>query len=174
MHLTKCELGHIYDTEKFRSCPHCYSANMTQEDEEDALGAFQADKSTEQASMEETRQFYVLHRRKTVGMLVCIEGQMKGDAFLLKEGDNIIGRGSNMDVALTMEETISRQRHATIDYDETEGVFTLSYDTERNDVLVNGRKAKSGRTLADRDKIQLGECKLILIEAGDIWESKMD
>lgn len=174
MHLIKCELGHIYDTEKFRSCPHCYSANMTQEDEEDALGAFQADKSTEQASVEETRQFYVLHRRKTVGMLICIAGQMQGDAFLLKEGDNIIGRGSNMDVALTMEETISRQRHATIDYDETEGVFTLSYDTERNDVLVNGRKTKSGKRLADRDVIRLGECELVLIEAGDIWDSKKD
>lgn len=174
MHLTKCELGHIYDTEKFRSCPHCYSANMTQEDEEDALGAFQADKSTEQASVEETRQFYVLHRRKTVGMLICIEGQMKGDAFLLKEGDNIIGRGSNMDVALTMEETISRQSHATIDFDEKKGVFTLSYNKERDDVLVNGRRPKTGKTLAGRDQIQLGDCKLILIEAGDVWENRMD
>lgn len=109
-----------------------------------------------------------------MGMLICIEGRMQGDAFLLKEGDNIIGRGSNMDVALTMEETISRQSHATIDYDEKKRVFTLSYDKERNDVLVNGRRPKPGRTLADRDKIQLGECKLILIEAGDIWESRMD
>lgn len=174
MHLTKCELGHIYDTEKFRSCPHCYSANMTQEDEEDALGAFQADKSTEQASAEETKQFYVLHRRKTVGMLICTEGQMKGEAFLLKEGDNIIGRGSNMDVALTMEETISRQSHATIDYDEKKGVFTLSYDKGRKDVLVNGKQPGSGKILADRDVIQLGSCELVLIEAGDIWESKRD
>lgn len=172
MHLIKCELGHIYDGEKFRSCPHCYSAGMTQEDEDDAQGAFQADKATEQSSENEKLQYYVMRRRRVLGMLVCISGKMKGEAFNLKEGDNIIGRGANMDVALTMEESISRQSHAVIDCDADKGTFVLSFDESRDDVWLNGKTARSGSELSDRDVLRLGECDMVLIDVGDIWKSR--
>lgn len=171
MHLTKCERGHIYDAEKFRSCPHCYSTTMTIEDEEEAMGVSQANKETQQSDAKEKTQFYIMQRRRVYGMLVCVTGVMKGDAFLLKEGDNIIGRSANMDVALTMEETVSRQRHAVIDCDGEKGTFVLTYPVGREDVSVNGRRVKSGRQLKDRDVIRLGDCELVLVESGDIWKN---
>lgn len=171
MHLIKCERGHIYDAEKFRACPHCYSTTMTIEDEEEILGVSQADKETQQSDAREKTQFYIMHRRRVYGMLVCVAGVMKGEAFLLKEGDNIIGRSANMDVALTMEETVSRQRHAVIDCDGNEGTLVLTYPEDREDVRVNNRRVKPGWQLKDRDVIRLGDCELVLVEAGDIWKN---
>lgn len=169
MHMIKCKLGHIYDSDKFRSCPHCYTAGMTLDDEADMLGEYQEDKETEQPGVIEQKNYRVLVRRKAVGMLICVKGEMRGDAFILREGDNIIGRNSNMDVALTQEESISRSGHAAIRFEE-DCSFVLKYSGNRNDVSVNGSKAVDGARLSDRDIIRLGSCELMLIGAGDIWE----
>lgn len=172
MNLIKCELGHIYDAEKFRSCPHCYHTNMTVEDEEDAMGEFQAEQDTQQASEADQQRFYVLHRRRTMGMLVCVAGQMAGEAFVLKEGENVIGRGANMDVALIYEDTISRQQHAMLVWDARQQAFMLQYDESRQDVWINENSVPSGSVVADRDVLRLGTCELILVEAGDIWNNR--
>lgn len=171
MNMTKCKLGHIYDSDKFRSCPHCCTPDMTLDDEDDMLGAYQADKETEQPGEIEQKNFHVIMRRKAVGMLVCVDGAMRGDAFVLREGDNIIGRNSNMDVALTLEESISRSAHAVIRF-EDDCSFVLQYSEDRKDVSVNGSRVANGTILRDRDVIRLGSCELTLIGAGDVWESR--
>lgn len=107
-----------------------------------------------------------------MGMLVCVAGQMAGEAFVLKEGENVIGRGANMDVALTYEDTISRQRHAVLVWDARQQAFVLQYDESRQDVWINENSVPSGSVVSDRDVLRLGTCELILVEAGDIWNNR--
>lgn len=172
MHLTKCDMGHIYDAEKFRSCPHCYKGLMTDEDEMDVLGMHQANEPTQENEDEIRKQFFILNRRKTVGVLVCVSGAMKGEAFLLKEGENLVGRGESMDVALTMEESVSRREHGIIVCDDNTGTYELRIDPQRDDVYVNGTRAKDKMHLRDRDVISFGQCELVIADVGDIWKKR--
>ncbi len=172
MQMIKCEMGHIYDAEKFRTCPHCYSTGMTREAEDDMMGINQADKETEQPDEAQKRQYYVMHRRRVTGMLVCVDGNMKGEGFVIREGDNLVGRSSNMDVALTMEESVSRQQHVILCCDVEDGSCILRYDKNRQDIWVNGSRPRRDCLLKDHDEICLGKCKLIFIEAGDIWKDR--
>ncbi len=168
MHLMKCENGHIYDRDKFRSCPHC--SNIVLEATMMDMAAYsQMEMDTEIPESSLQEDYERIGRRKTVGMLICVSGVMQGDGFMLKEGENDIGRASNMDVALTQEVSISRKKHATIYYDEQNIEFTLKTVNDRNGVLCNGVPVRE-RKLQDRDELTIGKCKLVFVEAGSIWK----
>lgn len=171
MHLLKCENGHIYDSDKFRSCPHCSTVHMEFAATVDDIGDNQADVDTEipEASMQ--MEYEKISRRKVVGMLICKEGEMQGEGFLIREGENAIGRASNMDVALVKEVTISRKHHATIRYQLEKGNCILSVNAEKNDVYINGKKVENEMIIGNYDELMIGDCKLIFIEAGMIWQS---
>lgn len=170
MHLLKCENGHIYDSDKFRSCPHC-SKVMLDVFATDTYGLNQSEVDTEIPPEEIQGSYERIGMRKTVGMLICVEGEMSGEGFLLKEGDNSIGRASNMDVALTREVTISRKEHAVIHFDGDTGTFTLKAGKEEAAVLCNGKQIETECTLQDRDELMLGECRLVFVEAGSVWQT---
>ena len=166
MYLLKCEQGHIYDADKFRSCPHCSRIDMSMA-VADTFGKDQANVETKIPKGDQLTEYEQISFRKTVGMLVCVKGQMKGAGFLLREGENDIGRASNMDVALVREVTISRKSSVSICYNE-KGEYILR--VAEGKVFCNGKLVKSEMVLNDRDVLELGKCKLVLIEAGSIWK----
>ena len=168
MHLLKCQQGHVYDEDKFRSCPHCSRVDMDII-VGDTFGMNQTDVDTKIPKEANLDEYSRIGMRKVVGMLICTEGHMQGSGFLLKEGENDIGRASNMDVALIRETTISRKIHAVISYGEDKK-YVLHPGEDNAEVFCNGRPVKKKRALKDRDVIQLGDCRLVLIEAGDIWQ----
>lgn len=168
MHLLKCEQGHIYDADKFRSCPHCSKIDIDLA-VADTFGENQADVDTEIPPGEQLEEYERINIRKTVGMLVCVKGQMIGAGFLLREGENDIGRASNMDVALVREVTIPRKCSASICYNENRE-YILKVRKDKGEVFCNGKLVESECVLKDRDELELGECKLVLIEAGSIWK----
>lgn len=168
MQLTKCENGHIYNAEKFRSCPHCSKLNLAGQEPSDTFGRNQSDVETALAELAIGAEVGASIKKRVVGMLVVTEGEMAGAGFLLKEGSNSIGRSSNMDVALTAEPTVSRKQHAIIEYADNRYVLKHMDGTKQvilNDELIDGTKE-----LSDRDVIRLGECSLTFIEAGSIWK----
>jgi acetyltransferase-like isoleucine patch superfamily enzyme len=169
MHLLKCENEHIYDSDKFRTCPHCSRITFDAAGL-DIYGLNQADVDTEIPGDELQENYERIAMRRTVGMLVCVEGAMLGEGFLLKEGENSIGRASNMDVALTREVTISRKEHAIIYYDRNTDSFTLTVGKEDAVVLCNDVWVKTNCRLQDRDELVLGECRLVFVEAGNVWQ----
>lgn len=170
MHLLKCENGHIYDTDKFRSCPHCFSIPTEYAAMCEGALENQSEVDTEIPEEKLRSQYEKLCRRKVVGMLVCVEGDMQGEGFLLREGENVIGRASNMDVALTQESTVSRKHHASIVCDVKEWSYTLTVKDAKKGVLVNGQGVEQAIALKNHDQLQLGDCKLIFVEAGEIWK----
>lgn len=168
MNLIKCENKHIYDGDKFRSCPHCSSIVMAPVPSAVTLEE-QSEIDTNIPDLSQQEYYERSIWRKTVGMLICTEGNMRGAGFLLKEGENVIGRASNMDVALVREVSISRKHHATIWYEEESGEYYLEKTKNKSEVLCNQTSVTGRVTLQDRDKISIGDCCLVFIKAGDVW-----
>lgn len=167
MQLIKCDSGHIYDKDKFRSCPHC--SNIVLETTlMDITTGSQEQADTEIPELSLQNNYERISRRKTVGMLLCTQGDMKGDGFFLKEGENVIGRASNMDVALTQEVSISRKKHAVIYYDDNDLSFTLKVINTKTEVFCNG-KSVTECTLKNNDELVIGQCKLVFINVANLW-----
>ncbi len=169
MHLIKCENEHIYDKDKFRSCPHCSKIRIEVR-QPDTFGLGQKDIDTAMPAQEEQKSYQQMESRRVTGLLICVAGQMQGEGFLLREGDNDIGRSSNMDVALTKEITISRKKHATIHCEAEKGSYVLSVNKDKSDVYCNGNLVKEQCELALGDEIMIGDCHLKVITAPDIWK----
>lgn len=158
MRLVKCKQNHVYDADKFGMCPQC--SNRKMEPEELEMETSQVGVDTYKP---EQGEFDYLNRRKVTGCLVCIEGEMQGDGFFLKEGINYIGRVSGMEVALSREVTVSKERHASITYDKETGHHTLQVLKNKDDIAYNGRVIKKSCRLKNRGIIQVGACRLLFI-----------
>lgn len=158
----KCEKGHTYDAEKFLSCPHCAN-QMAGVSVEDILGQNQNRISTAIPTPATLSNYRKLVSGKTVGWLVCIEGTMVGESFVLREGDNYIGRAANMDIALLYEATVSREKHAIITYDSARNVCVLYSPEHADQTFCNDKKVKTKKTLKNRDMLTFGESSFLYI-----------
>lgn len=159
MKLIQCENNHYY-SDKLFSCPYCAKekANVIVED---ASGKKQQQIDTFIFSRRDmsNRQ----SGRKTVGWLVCIEGEMMGESFDLREGENLIGRAAHMDVALLYESTVSREGHAAICYDKDKNNYYIYSFESEGKIYCNNRQVKSRKAIRDRDIITLGDCSLMFV-----------
>jgi len=88
--------------------------------------------------------------------LVAIGGPYSGQSFPLKPGETKIGRESTKDIALSMDNTVSRN-HARIEQEA--GGYVLYDDGSTNGTFVN--KARVSRhELVNADVVQVGSSKL--------------
>lgn len=160
MNLLKCENGHIFDAEKFPSCPHCPNIKAGIKPQK-LLGENQYNVITS-IPQPVNSTGYPLQDRKTAGWLVCISGTVLGESFCLREGENYIGRAANMDIALINEPTVSRKTHAIITYDAKKRSCIL-YPQDSAQTLCNDRLVKTKKTLKNRDVLAFGTCTFIFI-----------
>lgn len=162
MNLIKCKNNHFYDSEKFLSCPHC--ANKVAEPTiKDILGEEQSAVCTDPPEMRPSFDSSNATTKKTVGWLVCISGNMLGESFILREGDNRIGRATSMDICLSYEPTVSRDRHAIITYNSARNAFVLHSSEHEEQILCNHKKIKNRKTIKNHDIITLGDCSLLFV-----------
>ncbi len=117
----------------------------------EALAAKKADATA--ASDAPTQYFQTAPYRKddVAGVIVAIDGELKGEVFPLFDGENKLGRAEASDIVLASK-WISRE-HAMIVHQE--GVFAIVPLTERNRTYVNDREV-DGAELSDGDTIRLG------------------
>ena len=127
-----------------------------------------------------TVHFYqkALGSEPVVGWLVCVEGVHFGQDFRIKSGRNFIGRSGNMDVCLSGDMAVSRDRHAILTYDPKGNTFfaqpgdTLSALSYLNDKpLLEATAIKCG------DMLTVGETNLRFVPFCDgefTWEKKED
>lgn len=162
MKIVRCENDHLYDSEKFFSCPHCAN-QIAGATTEDILGRNQNQINTAIPPSLNKRDYQKIVHGKTVGWLVCIEGTMLGESFVLREGDNYIGRAANMDIALIYEPTVSREKHAIITYDSSHNSCVLFSPEHCDQTFCNNKKVKTKKTLKNRDIISLGDCSFYYI-----------
>lgn len=195
MNLTKCSNGHFYDSDTYASCPHCggggavenqtisYDAGATQSLSDtidlDSLqeqgGGAASGGGYDYADLDEGKTISIYQNDKmetpsmapTVGWLVCTKGRFYGQDFRLKSGRNFIGRSAGMDVCLTGENTVSRERHATIIHEPRQNIFIAQPGDSRELFYVNNNVVLSPVQLKKNDVLQIGEVCLMLIPCCD-------
>lgn len=163
MKLTKCPNNHYYNADKLPYCPHCINIEIGVPIA-DLSGLKQADIATESVHVVDSAN--TLHR-KTIGWLVCIEGNMLGESFILYEGNNFIGRSPQMNICLSKEPTVSRNNHACIIYNREKRTLSIQSGTKNHIVLLNDNILTDSQPLQDRNLIQLGDCILLYVALCD-------
>ncbi|MDR2355004.1 MAG: FHA domain-containing protein [Clostridiales Family XIII bacterium] len=109
-----------------------------------------------------------------VGWLVCIEGSHLGEDFRLKSGRNFIGRASGMDIAVTGDNTVSREKHAVIVYEPKKHRFLVQPGEAKELCYLNEKAVLSPEELTINDTIALGNTKLMFFPCcGDAFNWDM-
>ncbi len=98
-----------------------------------------------------------------VGWLVALGGEHIGASFSLKVGKNFIGRGTNMDVALTNEKSVSRERHAIVIYEPRESIFLVQPGESSNLTYRNNKVVLMPVQLEAYDTITVGDVNLLFM-----------
>ena len=203
--LSRCPRGHLYDGSKYDTCPHCAvtqapDVTMMPEmpDDEITLAEpvmmpippqpqeapragktqtvfLQGDPTVERSSM--TMQYYqkTIGAEPVVGWLVCVRGVHYGQDFRLKAGRNFIGRGGNMDVCLSADRTVSRDRHAILTFDPLGKNFLIQPGESSALCYLNRKPVLVPTELQSGDRISLGDADLIFVPFGGTlfaWDSE--
>ncbi len=95
------------------------------------------------------------------GWVVCLEGEKRGVDFQLYGGKNSIGRGSENDIQLDFDSTISKGVNAIIQYDDKNNRFWLNPGNSKNNMYINNELLLTAVELKDYDVMEIGETKLI-------------
>ncbi len=199
MNLTKCSNGHFYDSDAYASCPHCggtvdnttisLDAGMTQSlsstidleslqrktDHADGGYGYGDLDDSKTISIYQNQRVETKTMAPVVGWLVCTKGRFYGQGFELKSGRNFVGRGIDMDVCLSGENSVSRERHATIIHEPRQNIFIAQPGDSRELFYVNNDVVLSPVQLKKNDILQIGEVCLMLIPCCDTqfnWEKE--
>lgn len=195
MNLSRCSQGHFYDAGIYNRCPHCNAGPSEEANNETrALDIDQADVTVglqeavknATASMGASQQAQPLSAAvvdddpKTVGFfkssmgiepvvgwLVSVEGANKGKDFRLKSGRNFIGRSSQMDVCLSGDNTVSRDRHGILVYEPKNHLFLISPGDSKELCYLNDDVVLTPQTIAKNDILTVGSTKLMFFPCCD-------
>jgi hypothetical protein len=98
-----------------------------------------------------------------VGWVVCIKGNHFGEDFRLKSGRNFIGRSNGMDIAITGDSSVARDRHAVIIFDPKSGVFLVQEGEAKELSYINDNLIFTAQELEANDVLTIGNTKLMFI-----------
>lgn len=191
MALQQCENGHLYDTDQHSICPYCTngtnvinfrvgersigktvtSANFVTP-QTSGVGATVAPRSYIDRDRSDIGKTVGVFQKKmnldpVVGWLVCIEGMDKGKDFRIYAKNNSVGRSEKMDICIKNDQTISRENHARLAYDEKHNAFHLIPVGSSNTIYLNDEPIYVPVKLKARDIIEFGESKLIFVPLCD-------
>ncbi len=112
-----------------------------------------------------TMHYYqrALGTEPVVGWVVCVEGVHFGEDFKIKSGRNFIGRSGNMNICLSGDKAISRERHAILTYDPKGNVFMIQPGDSSELCYLNGQLVLIPTPLKAGDRISLGESELMFV-----------
>jgi len=88
---------------------------------------------------------------------LVMRGPYSGQTFMLGHEGMIIGRGTECDIALPADTSISRH-HAMVNYEE--GRHVISDAESSNGVYIDGQRLELNKILAAGDLVQMGETVL--------------
>ncbi|MEM1236219.1 MAG: FHA domain-containing protein [Pseudomonadota bacterium] len=102
--------------------------------------------------------------RYPIGWLVVLEGPGQGMSFTVMAGLTTIGRAETQTISLDFgDDSISREQHMAIAYDEDENTTFVGHGGKRNIVRLNGKPLLTTEELADGDHIKIGKTLLYYI-----------
>ena len=183
MNQIKSNNNHYYHADKFPACPYCshmqsgFSQTMPANEQSD-IGPTQPETEVTTTTTQNTVPPTVLDTdiQKTVGFyeedmglepvvgwLVCIEGNLIGKDFRLTSGRNFIGRGSDMDVVLEGDPSVSRTAHAIVVYEPKENVYLIQPGASKELSYLNDCVVLESKVIAPNDVITVGATKLLFV-----------
>lgn len=168
MALKRCDNGHYFDPAKHSTCPSCGISDLqkTQPKRVDPV-APQPAPPPRPASADEGRTVPLERKRKgidpVVGWLVCVEGAARGQDYRIRSERNYIGRGEGMDIRVEGDETISREKHASVSFNPKNQQFKLHPGEGRGLVYLNGTDIDAAVVLNKGDVIEMGQTKLMFM-----------
>ncbi len=190
MTMKRCEADlHFYNDEKHESCPYCQNLKCSikeltktepikQEDLTVTQGQISTSDNQEELSAAQEQDSLLEPDNVTIGLfktekefspvvgwLVCTEGTEKGKDYPIKPGINEVGReeGSDVDIVIKGDQSISRRYHAEIEYDPEENIFYL-IRKKNQAVKLNELKVRQPEKLKPYDIIQFGKTKFIFAQ----------
>ena len=99
-----------------------------------------------------------------VGWLVITKGPGRGKSFVLQNVVSSIGRAQDQTISLNFgDDTISRNNHAAVAYDDQMNACFLGFGGKANLVRLNGRPVLATEQLSHGDTIRVGETDLRFI-----------
>lgn len=98
-----------------------------------------------------------------VGWLVCVAGEHFGEDFKLKSGRNFIGRSAGMDVSISKDTTVSRDRHAILVYEPKGNLFILQPGDSKELCYLNDEVVLSAKEIKLNDKLLIGKTELMFV-----------
>ena len=98
-----------------------------------------------------------------VGWLVAISGVHFGESFQIYVGKNTIGRSTSNKIVLSLDQSISRENHATIIYEPRKKEFYLQSGNTDSLIYVNDAFISGLQLINAKDVLDFGSSKFILI-----------
>ncbi len=98
-----------------------------------------------------------------VGWLIALGGEHVGTDFRLKVGKNFVGRSPQMDVALTEDKSVSRDRHAIVVYEPKAHLYLVQPGESSSLVYRNNEVVLTPVKLEAYDMITVGDVNLLFI-----------
>lgn len=98
-----------------------------------------------------------------VGWLIALGGEHIGTDFRLKVGKNFIGRSPQMDVALTNDKSVSRDRHAIVVYEPKAHIYLVQPGESSSLVYRNDEVVLTPMKLEAYDMITVGDVNLLFM-----------
>lgn len=98
-----------------------------------------------------------------VGWLVAISGVHLGESFQLYVGKNTIGRSEGNKVVLRLDQSVSRENHATIIYEPKRREFFLQSGNSDGLIYLNDSFVNGSQIIKEKDTLEIGSSKLIFI-----------
>lgn len=181
MTIQECANGHLYDTDQFASCPYCQGdtnrINFGGSEIGKTVGTAPAVEvgatvapsgyGNKQDKSDTGKTVAVFQKKMSfepvVGWLVCFEGPEKGKDYKIYGRNNTVGRSEKMDICIKSDETISRENHARLAYDEKHNAFHLIPAESTNTIYLNEEPVYVPAKISAYDVIEFGACKLLFV-----------
>lgn len=198
--ITKCQNGHFFDSEKYDSCPFCVqnAQNTIPDVQGDTytipviapgpdpiqktvpLDGIDPNKTVRTGNKSDDTQktvglFDIKSGEKSpvVGWIVCTSGKHYGEDFRIKAGNNFIGRNLSMDIVLSKDPSISREKHIIIVYDPKSKQTIIRPGDTHELSYINDEVIVEPKNLKKFDKLQIGTSEFVFVPfCGDGFEWK--
>jgi hypothetical protein len=98
-----------------------------------------------------------------VGWLVCVEGNHYGEDFRLITGRNFVGRSSAMEVCLSGDTSISRDKHLIIVFEPKQNTYIVQPGDSKELSYLNDEVILQSKEMKAYDILSMGNSKFIFV-----------
>lgn len=170
--LTTCKKGHHYYADQYSECPNCKKEQTGKTVSHTTGGESQVkmkynERNAKQYDFDDDDVTVSCVKKKLgfapiVGWLVCIDGECKGKDYPIRGERNYVGRDRSMDICI-MDETVSRNNHASVNFDDRVGKYYYSLGMGRTIDHINDNPVFGTVELKKNDIIEIGSTKMLFV-----------